>query len=227
MRNAEREVAQPPGSEHAAIGAVILAGGHSRRMGCDKAELKLGAETFLQRICRTLGGHFLPQVIVCRADQQARFEQLFRAAPPGRGPQVIIDRQPERGPLEGLATGLEFLAGQAVPRTVVTTCDAPLIQPALLGWLAIQLSPAERAVIPSDGQHLYGLTAAYDTTLGSAIRSLLEQGERRVIDLPRHFAARIVSREECRAVDPRLISFLNANTPEEYRSLYELAAAEA
>ncbi len=223
-RAGEREL--PSAGKPSRVGAVVLAGGHSRRMGCDKASLLLGNETFLQRISRTLAAHFQPLVIVCRPDQQAGFEQLLTSSGFDVAPVVIVDRAPERGPLEGLATALEYLADQNVSLAVISTCDAPLVQPQLLAWLASQLSETIEAVIPTDGQHLYGLTAAYQTASGSALRALLEAGHRRVIDLPLHLNSRIVTEEECQSIDPRRRSFLNANTPAEYQAICHQAAGD-
>jgi molybdopterin-guanine dinucleotide biosynthesis protein A len=136
-----------------------------------------------------------------------------------------------RGPLEGLATALEFLADREIALAGITTCDAPLIQPQLLAWLAAHLAEEQasgvQAVIPTDGQHLYGLTAVYRTTVCTQLRQLLEQGERRIIDLPRWIEAKLVSWDECRQPDPELLSFMNANTPEEYRALCQQVAAES
>lgn len=195
-------------------------------MGCDKAGLRLAGETFLQRICGGLSGHFQPLLVVCRPDQQPSLERMTTESGATPSPTVIVDRNPERGPLEGLATALEYLADKGCARAVVSTCDAPLVQPRLLEWLAAQLAPGRAAVIPSDGQHLYGLTAAYRTEVWVTLRQLLEQGERRVIDLPRHLAAHLVTWDECRAIDPQLLSFLNANTPEEYLQLCRLASPD-
>jgi molybdopterin-guanine dinucleotide biosynthesis protein A len=227
MPNLEEKECHLPATTAGRVGGVILAGGHSRRMGCDKAELRLESETFLQRICRVLSGHFQPLVVVCRPDQAVGFRELLTGPSFLPPPIVITDQHPERGPLEGLATALEFLAGQAIPLAGVTTCDAPLIQPTLLYWLAEQLETGHDAVMPSDDQHLYGLTAVYRTEAGTTLRQLLEQGERRIIDLPRQIAVRIVTWDACRAADPQLLSFLNANTPEEYRVVCQRSAAES
>ncbi|MFN9880690.1 MAG: molybdenum cofactor guanylyltransferase, partial [Planctomycetota bacterium] len=130
-------------------------------------------------------------------------------------------------PLEGLATALEYLAEAGCERAAVSTCDAPLVQPQLLRWLASQLGTEREAIIPSDGKHLYGLTAAYRTAVWVKLRQLLERGERRIIDLPEHLATEIVTWDACRDVDPQLLSFLNANTPAEYRALCQQATAES
>lgn len=233
MRHGESAAAHPPRPKSGQAGGVILAGGHSRRMGCDKAGLLLGDETFLQRICRVLSGHFQPLVVVCRQEQQAGFLRQLSGPETLPTPVVLVDQYPERGPLEGLTTALEFLAQQAIPLAVVTTCDAPLIQPRLLKWFLNELETASQsaaglqAVMPFAGQHLHGLTAAYRTEVCATLRQLLEQGERRIIDLPRHLRAKVVSWDECREADPAGLSLSNANTPEEYRALCQRAATES
>ncbi len=227
MPEAESDQSDIPAAEPVRAGSAILAGGQSRRMGSDKAGLELLGETFLQRIWRVLSGHFQPLIVVCRPDQQTSLQRMLARPGAAALPTVIFDRHSERGPLEGLATALEYLAEAGCERAAVSTCDAPLVQPQLLRWLASQLGTEREAIIPSDGKHLYGLTAAYRTAVWVKLRQLLERGERRIIDLPEHLATEIVTWDACRDVDPQLLSFLNANTPAEYRALCQQATAES
>ena len=73
------------------FGAVILAGGHSRRMGQCKAKMVIGGETLLARTVRQL----------------ADFPELWLSAnDPGlaEGLPVLLaaDRYPDAGPLAGI-----------------------------------------------------------------------------------------------------------------------------
>lgn len=188
-------------------------------MGTDKARLLLGGQTFIERIIERLAGRLQPLLVVGRAEQAVTLEKLVSQVRGNTSPVVISDRFPDRGPLEALATGLEELSAQGIELAAVTTCDAPNIAPQLFFWLAEQLGPQQEIVMPTDGKHRYGLTAVYRTSCAAKIRELLEQGLRRVIDLPSHFTTASVSLEQCRTVDPELQSFRNANTPQEYEVL--------
>jgi molybdopterin-guanine dinucleotide biosynthesis protein A len=206
-------------AENVSLAGLILAGGMSRRMGTDKAALLLGGQTFIERIFERLAGGMQPILVVGRAEQVVALEKLLQKSSVISPPEIISDRYPDRGPLEALATGLETLAARGVHLAAVTTCDAPNVAPRLFFWLAGQLNPQQQIIMPTDGKHRYGLTAVYRTGCAVKIRELLEQGLRRVIDLPLHLPTASVKLEECRSVDPQLQSFRNANTPQEYEVL--------
>jgi molybdopterin-guanine dinucleotide biosynthesis protein A len=206
-------------AENVSLAGLILAGGMSRRMGTDKAALLLGGQTFIERIVERLAGQLEPIIVVGRSEQLDGLERLLAKVSSRPPPAVVSDRYPDRGPLEALATGLETLAARGVHLAAVTTCDAPNVAPRLFFWLAGQLNPQQQIIMPTDGKHRYGLTAVYRTGCAVKIRELLEQGLRRVIDLPLHLPTASVTLEECRVVDPQLQSFRNANTPQEYEVL--------
>lgn len=201
------------------LGGLILAGGMSRRMGTDKAALLLGGQSFIERIVQRLTGQLNPLLVIGRAEQLDTLGTLLRGNSLFTAVELLSDRYPDRGPLEALATGLEYLAARGVGVTAVTTCDAPNVQPELFHWLIQRMGANDEIVMPTDGKHRYGLTAVYRTPCAVKVRELLEQGVRRVIDLPLYLPTTSVSLEDCRSVDPRLQSFRNANTPQEYESL--------
>ena len=121
---------------------AILAGGESRRMGRDKAQLAVGAETLLERTAR-VALEVCPSVMV-----------VGRARPDGWPlPDVLFlrDDAPGQGPLGGLVTALKYTHGKPV---VLLACDFPLMTPNALGWL---LSEAHE--FRDDGQ---GLVAVND-----------------------------------------------------------------
>jgi molybdopterin-guanine dinucleotide biosynthesis protein A len=206
-------------AENVSLAGLILAGGMSRRMGIDKAGLLLGGQTFLERIVERLAGRMQPLLVVGRAEQVVALKKLLQKNSAISPPEIISDRHADRGPLEALATGLETLAAHGVQLAAVTTCDAPNVDPRLFFWLAGRLESQQQVIMPTDGRHWYGLTAVYRTTCAEKIRELLEQGLRRVIDLPLHLPTASVTLEQCRVVDPQLQSFRNTNTPQEYEVL--------
>ena len=101
------------------LGAVILCGGESRRMGEPKAWLPFGGERMLQRVVRLVANVVEDVAVVAAPGQEL----------PPLPPSVILARDPVpgRGPLQGLAAGLGGPAeqgraglcdsdGRAVPR---------------------------------------------------------------------------------------------------------------
>jgi len=75
-------------------------------MGRPKAMLPFGPETLLQRVVRLLGQVVDVTVVVAAPGQKL----------PELPPSVVVahDRHPDRGPLEGLAVGLQALADRAL-----------------------------------------------------------------------------------------------------------------
>nr|WP_284521516.1 molybdenum cofactor guanylyltransferase [Cytobacillus pseudoceanisediminis] len=75
---------------------IILAGGHSSRMGENKALLKIGGKTVIERIADQLSS-ILPNVIIV-ANKQEDYQFL--------GLPLVSDRWKEKGPLAGIHAGL-------------------------------------------------------------------------------------------------------------------------
>lgn len=193
------------------VGGVVVCGGRSRRMARSKACLPLGGEPMLLRVVRRLAAIASPIVVVSAKG---------RPLPPLPSEVTLaFDRLEDAGPLEGIRVGLETLAGQ-VDRAFVTSCDAPLLQPAFVRAVVDRLGEADMAV-PCDGQHVHCLAGAYRVTLAEPIERLLQAGERRPRALLEQVAAVKIPVDELRPVDPRLESLRNINTPEEYQVLVD------
>ena len=122
--------------------AVILCGGQSRRMGIEKAQLRLGNRIFPQVIRDSLASVIDSFLLVGRSDQ------VVELIPPA---EWLVDQNPDWGPLEGIATALEHLVGKATT-AFITSCDSPLIRPALVRELFLRLGESD-AVIPRSGPH--------------------------------------------------------------------------
>ena len=104
------------------LGGAVLAGGRSRRMGANKARLRVGGGPLWRRQRRLLRkAGAAPVLIVQAAGQRAL----------GRG--VVRDRVRDAGPLAGLQAALE-----ACPRPwlAVLAVDLPSIDADWFRWLA-------------------------------------------------------------------------------------------
>ena len=91
---------------------IVLCGGSSIRMGMPKAWLPCGTDTFLQQIVGRLSEVLSPVIVVSSPDQSL--------PPLDSGVVLAHDRNPGRGPLEGLAAGLQSLP-EAIETAVVET----------------------------------------------------------------------------------------------------------
>lgn len=196
---------------------LVLCGGRSRRMGTAKYALRLGSETLLERICRIVGQTVDRVVVVAGPDQS--LPELPATV------HVLRDDRPGDGPLAGIARGLSWLhdGGSCVPRTgvFVTSCDAPLLRPAVIEALFGRLGNSDAVAVRHEGR-VHPLCAVYRATLASHATRLLEHGERRPRMLLDAVRTEYVDSEPLQAVDPDLRSLQNANSPEEFRQLAAL-----
>jgi molybdopterin-guanine dinucleotide biosynthesis protein A len=206
------------------LGAVILCGGQSRRMGRDKAWLPFGGDaTLLGRTVRLFRQGVSPSKVAVVAAPGQDLPELEGDV------EVVRDRRPGEGPLEGIASGLEAL-NQTGGWIVVGSCDLPLLKPDLLERLVVIARQMEQnidcdGVVPRVDGLWQPLTAVYRARLLPRIRSLLQQGKRRMTDLLEVIAVREVGEEEISDVDPNLVSFRHCNTPDEYAALLRHADA--
>jgi len=194
-----------PEGRFAEVGAALLLGGASRRMGRDKAALAVGGLPLATRLARLLDG---------------LFEELLLVGgepPPGTPGRPVPDVEGPRCALRGLVGALE---AARTPRVLVVATDLVGLTPDLL--LALLALPEADAVVPETGGGLEPLCALYrrETVLPVA-RANLAAGRLAVRELFPALELRRLAGADLAAVDPAGVALLNPNTPE------ELAHAEA
>ena len=181
--------------------AVVMAGGRSQRMGCDKATLRFGERTLLQRVIDVVAPLFAELRVSVRAP---------RADLPW--PQ-ICDRHQDAGPLAGLCAALE---DAATPWIFALATDMPFVKPVLIELLA-QRRVGFAAVVPVVGGHPQPLAAFYSATCLATIRALLDEthGKRSLRAALDRLDVCYVGEAELLAADPGLRSFFDLDTPQD------------
>jgi molybdopterin-guanine dinucleotide biosynthesis protein A len=187
---------------------MVLCGGHSSRMGQSKALLKFGSETMLARVVRLLLVA-VDEVVVVAAGEQP-------LPPLPMGARVVRDRQPEKGPLEGLAAGLAALEPDVLA-VFVTGCDVPLLVPAFVTRVIDLLGEHDCAVPRIDGIE-QPLAAAYRPRVSIPIGEMLAEDNRSVRALFERVRTRHIEAHELTDVDPHLLSLRNCNSPADYQA---------
>lgn len=184
---------------------LVLVGGKSSRFGDDKSSALLGGRPLLQWVVSALDGA-CDSIVVVRAAGQALPEIE------SNGPvRVVEDNYPGKGPLAGLATGL---AAVDADLCFAVSCDAPLIRPELVSWLAAEAAGHD-VVCPRVDGVLQPLCAVYRTASCLRIfRELVERDLLKLVTALDEIDTLVVPEEAVRAVDPDLRSFRNANRPE-------------
>ncbi len=196
------------------VGAVILCGGESRRMGRPKAWLPFGDELMLQRVVRLASTVAWPVVVVAAPGQDM----------PVLGAEVVIvcDEISGRGPLQGLAAGLRAF-DSSVDLVYATATDVPLLEPRWITRL-VELSDGYDLVIPHVAGFYHPLAALYrPAAVLPSVDRLLCSDRLGPVLLVDHVKTRAVDDTELRMVDPTLGTLRNLNCPEDY----ERALADA
>lgn len=188
------------------LSGVVLAGGASRRMGCDKALIDFGGEPLAARVARRLA-EACDDVVVASGDGR-RLGWL--------GLAQVADAVPGAGPLAGIVAGLESARG---PLVAVVAVDMPYVHAGVLAALA-QAWGGEPAVIPLVGGRLEPLHAVYCTSSAGDLRALLEAGQRSVREALRVLGARVVPAADLAGGDPGCRFALSLNRPEDLRSAF-------
>jgi molybdopterin-guanine dinucleotide biosynthesis protein A len=188
-------------------GAVVLAGGGSRRMGRPKALLDWHGSTLVERVAGLLARVAAPVVIVAAPGQQL---------PDVPGAETAVDANPGRGPLEGIAAGLRALQGRC-DRAFVAATDLPLMHPAFASAVLDALEEGDAAA-PESGGRVHPLAAAYRISRLELAEHLLAAGELRASALAQGSGTRVLPAAEL----PHPESLRNVNTPDDYRTLLGL-----
>jgi molybdopterin-guanine dinucleotide biosynthesis protein A len=169
----------PPGPEQPDIAGIVLAGGASRRMGRDKATVRMpNGELLLDRAVRHLQEAGADEVVVATGTAGRLGELPWTEV--GDGDHA------GQGPLAGLVAACSVLAA-ADPGCValVLAVDLPFASPTVLRWLADELVvTGVSCLIPLDA--LEGrpqpLHAAYRPSIvAPRLAASLDDGELRVL----------------------------------------------
>ena len=157
-------------------GAIILCGGKSSRMGRDKATLPFGDECLLQRVVRLIAETVLAENMVVVAGIDQPLPTLPERV------RVARDQIEFRGPLAGIATGLQALEHNHVEAVFAAACDTPFLEQAFVERMFESLADHDAAV-PVDSARHYPLTAVYRPALLARIEGLVGAGRLRASDL--------------------------------------------
>lgn len=107
------------------LGAIILAGGASRRMGSDKAVLDWNGRRAVDRLVDLAAAVGCAFTVVAGADHGLPF----------------VPDPPGKGPVGGVLAGVEALKAKGIGRALVLAVDAPTLRPGDLAPLLAAPAP--------------------------------------------------------------------------------------
>ena len=197
---------------------LVLAGGLARRMGGgDKALIRIGSETILQRALARLAPQVTGIVLNANGDL-SRFASF--------GLPAVADSVPDfAGPLAGILAGLDWIAANQ-PGTewmVSVPGDCPFLPRDLVARLhAARIAEGKPLACAHSGDWRHPVVGLWHVALREDLRHAITVEDLRKIEVwtARHGVA--LADWPTEPVDP----FFNVNTPEDVETATRLAAAE-
>lgn len=187
---------------------MILAAGESRRMGEPKALLRLGGETFLERIMYTaraagIENHVI--VLGADADKILSYHDLASVT-------TVWTEEPQAGPIGSIRAGIRVLLNQQVEGALIWHVDRPRIAVDTVRALVagFRQKGVQVALPVHEGRR------GHPVLFGRGVFAEL-------LEAPRSGGARVVVRRDPRRVveipvpDPAVLE--DIDTPEAYRDL--------
>lgn len=206
-------------AENLPLTAVILAGGQSRRMGRDKALLRLptGGPTLIERV--VLAARAVTDDVVVVAEEAERLPPMpVRAVP---------DAIAGAGPLAGLIAGW---TAARYPAILALACDLPYLSIPLLRWMVtrprtwdalVPLLPNERGKTGWEPLH-----ALYTRACLVPMRAALERGDRQATAFFPAVQVQPLTADAMRPYDRALRSTHSVNTPEAWAEAVRWLASQ-
>jgi len=197
---------------------LVLAGGLARRMGGgDKARIRIGGKTILERVLARLTPQCARVILNANGDP-ARFADA--------GLPVVADSVPDfPGPLAGILAGLDWAAAHApdVGDMVSVPGDCPFLPDDLVERLA---AARQAAGVPlacaRSGEWRHPTVALWRVALRDDLRkAVAEEGLRKIESWTARHGVAIADWPD-RPVDP----FFNVNTPEDVAAAERIAAQQ-
>lgn len=167
-------------SEPLQLAGIVLAGGASRRMGRDKANLVISGD-LASAISVPSGAITLVEHVVGVVGQ--RCQPVFVMAAPGQPlpelpVRIIRDEVRDVGPLLATGRGLRAAAAAGATWAFVCAVDLPFLTGDVIEMLASHAARVHaEVVLPWDGRDHY-LAALYRTDLADRVDALVAAGER-------------------------------------------------
>ena len=182
------------------INAAVLAGGGSKRFGQDKATLKYGPTTLLERIYRELSLVVPNCRIVGRIYEDLNLRrELF-----------VNDIITNSGPIGGLYTALST----SKEPILLTSCDMPFLKKDHIQFLINQFDPMVAATIAVSEKGVEPLFGIYQYQILPVIKNLIDEGEFALYRIFDHVQIKFVDFVKAGYISDL---FFNINTLSDYK----------
>ena len=185
-------------------GAIVLAGGDSKRLGSPKALLDFCGQSLIERIVERLKQSFDEITVVTDRPE------LYHGLPVRLTGDLLTEEK--KSPLRGIHAGLSV---SDLPYQFVVACDMPLLNLELIAYMS-RFAADHDAVVPRVDNYFQPLHAFYNRTCIGVIEEQVRKGCYKVTDFYSELKIRFISAAEIARFDPEQESFININTWPDY-----------
>lgn len=178
---------------------IILSGGKSSRMGSNKALLKLGSETIIERMTKLMKSIFSDVFIMTNTPEEYKFLNI----------PLFEDIYKNKGPLSGIHSGLTH---SSTDKNFFISCDLPLITRELIDYIVEFKSDKSIRYCFADGRPHY-LAGVYSKDLILEIEKIIASNSHDLEGKTEYFSIRnLISKIEAEIINIEHLSFYNENS---------------
>lgn len=203
--------------------AIILGGGKGRRMGGNKIYLALDGHLVVETVIKRLPSSFSRIIIAAGQNDVPSLETILAPLRQWRDIRIISDRNPGRGPLEGMTSALEELEDQWA---FVTGCDMPCIKEAVIRKIWNSKNPDSSVACARIGGYIEPLHAFYHKSCIEPARKRLEASERKLKSFFEDVNVSVIEEGNLKYLPGYKSSFKSMNTPCDIRSLADFCSLQ-
>jgi molybdenum cofactor guanylyltransferase len=190
---------------------IISAGGKSSRIGTDKALVKVGGKTILERIIERTKDLGQAETLLISNDVE-KYRQF--------GLTTYADVFPDKGSLGGIYTGIHYASS---PYSLIIACDMPFLSVPLLNYMISLIDEKYELIVPRVTGHPEPLHALYHKTCLEPINKRIEANQLKVMDFYEGLKIRYLDEDEYLEFNPNGTAFMNVNSPEDLAEANRLA----
>lgn len=197
------------------VAAVILAGGRGKRAGGAKIFLSIEGRYLILEVLERALNLFSQAVIACRMEDVELLGRMIESLPEKGRIRIVSDRVEGLGPLEGMAVSLKASEKEW---TFVMGCDMPLVNGAVVKLMWSKRERDRDALIARIGGFLEPLHAFYHKRCVNAVEMAISKSRHKITSFLSDISPLVIEEKDISHIPGYRRSFLNINTPSDFRS---------
>jgi len=193
------------------ISCILLAGGQSKRMGEDKAFLKLDGQTFLKIIVKKLYEKCDEITLSINKDEEIYQKELNEFL---NKITFIKDKNPYDGPLNAVASVADSINN---PYVFIATVDTPLLNPELIDFYKEKISDYD-CILPVINGKCQPLNTLYKKDALEKAKEVYKSSKSLMSWIDKLNCLKLYE-DEISKIDESFFSYWSINTKDEYERL--------